>query len=210
MEGPSSSTHVEDKVSYEDDKPAAQKEIQQYNHITTLAIKLECDDVKPIFKDENVKVEKTALVTARTVKSDMMSYVKKETPYDFNNSLKIKNETDHIYVDSIIQNTESNSQNTLKKEKPFHFIDSMVKSEFVEEDKEEIIGEGYGAQYDVGPVLLQQETDNTSYSKPDDDKKLSSLCISKGKDPHDDKQATPTDLLMALSNNNYGLLNECH
>ena len=30
MEGPSSSTHVEDKVSYEDDKPAAQKEIQQY------------------------------------------------------------------------------------------------------------------------------------------------------------------------------------
>ena len=98
MEGPSSSTHVEDKVPYDDDKPAAQKEIQQYNHIATLAIKLECEDVKPFFKDENVEDEKMGLedaknvVTTRTGKSDMMPYVKKEIPYDFNDSLNIKNE----------------------------------------------------------------------------------------------------------------------
>ena len=82
--------------------------------------------------------------------------------------------------------------------------------EIKEECKQEI-EEDYGGQNDVGPVVFKREADGpTIYLESDNDKKVSPLCISKGKVLHDDKQATPTDLLMALRNNNYGLLNECH
>ena len=145
MEG--TSTNVED---YSDDKTAVQETIQQSIPLriatSNIKIKLECEDIKPFFKEEflveDVKDEKEAndnVLMDRTVESDVMSFTKREIPYDFNDSLNMKNETvseKDIFVGSTFQNTESDLQNTFIKQKPSPGKDTMVKSEFVEEDKD--------------------------------------------------------------------------
>ena len=140
MEG--TNTNVEDY--YVDDKKAVQETIQQCIPIciATSDIKL---DIKPFFKEEllveDVKDEKEAndnVLVDRPVESDVTSFTKREIPYDFNDSLNIKNETDSekdVFVGSTILNTESDLQNTFMKQKPSPGKDSMVKSDFDEEDK---------------------------------------------------------------------------
>lgn len=138
MEG--TSTNVEDY--YIGDKESIQETTQQCIPlcIATSDIKLECKDEKEELV-EDVKDEKEANDTnlmERTVELDMMSYVKREIPFDCYDSLNIRNETDrekNIFVGSTIENTESDFQNTFKKEKLFPNKDSMVKSDFNEEDK---------------------------------------------------------------------------
>ena len=94
------SSNVED---YSDDKRAVQETIQQSIPlpIATSDIKLECEDIEPFFKEEllveeenNGKEANNDNLMERTVKLDMVSYVKREIPYDSNDSLDIKNETD--------------------------------------------------------------------------------------------------------------------
>ena len=142
MEG--TSANVQDQ----DDKTTVQETIQQSIplRIATSDIKLECEDIKPFFKEEllveDVKDEKEAndnVLVDRPVESDVTSFTKREIPYDFNDSLNIKNETDSekdVFVGSTILNTESDLQNTFMKQKPSPGKDSMVKSEFVEEDND--------------------------------------------------------------------------
>ena len=140
-------------------------------------------------------------------------------------STKIKQETDSKFErscefeDPSFYDCNDNHEVKIKKEAVLttdqYNYDSVEKEtdicnciEIKEECKQEI-EEDYGGQNDVGQVVFKREADGpTIYLESDNDKKVSPLCISQAKSLPDDTQATPTDILMALKNNNYGLLNE--
>ena len=68
------------------------------------------------------------------------------------------------------------------------------------------------SHYDVKPVLVKKKTSNSTATISEansetDNEKKSPLDIFKATTLRDDKQATPTDILMNLKKNNFGLLN---
>ena len=155
---------------------------------------------------EDCMLKSTKIKQETVSKSEGSCEFEQSSSYDYNddNALEIKNETEigltanrdlcEYKYDSVKKETEEKKCNC---------------KEIKVEPKQEIEEEYYGGQYDVGPVFFKQETDDTkSYLESDDDKKESLPFISQAKSLHDDKQSSSKDILMALRNDNYGLLNE--
>ena len=135
-------------------------------------------------------------------KSEASSEFDDSYSYAINNyDVKVKLETCIVQTDIDKRGVSDYKYDSVKRE-------TFIFKEIKEEPKQEI-EEDYSGQYDVGLVVLKQDTDDpTRYLESDNDKKVSPLCISQAKALPDDKHATPTDILMALKNNNYGLLSE--
>ena len=153
-------------------------------------------------KSTNIKQETVSKSERSCEFEDQSSYA-----HNDNNAVKVKNETGIALTAN--KYVCEDRYDSVKKET---YICDCKEVNGKGEPKQEMEEEYYGDHYYFGPVITKQGTDETaSYLESVDKKTVSPTCFSQAnsvKSLHDDKQATPADILMPLGNDNYGLFNE--